>query len=251
MRSILPAGSQELDEQQILDAYANGVTPDRPLVRVNMVTSLDGASDLGGKSIGLSGTEDRRLLTLLRVLADVLLVGAGTLRQENYHPVLLDERYRDWRTQRGMNANPRLVIVSMRLALDPQLRALADAPATPLIITRRAAPPEKRAQLSEVAEVVDAGDQAVDMVRMIQLLDERDYRHILCEGGPHLLGSLTAAGLVDEFCLTTTPALASGSSGRITAGTRAGIPQRFRLRQLFVGDQGELYARYQYCNESS
>lgn len=251
MRSILPFGSGvELSQDQILDAYGSDIKPNGPMVRINMVTSLDGASDVDGRSIGLSGTEDRQLLTLLRVLADVVLVGAGTLRRENYNPLALDDHYKAWRRRRGMPENPRLAIVSSQLDLDPRLRALADAQVTPLIITRKAAAIGPRHKLASVAEVINAGDQAVDLGQMLEILSGLGYRHILCEGGPHLLGTLTAAELVDEFCLTTTPILAGPSSGRISAGATTAPPRRFRLQHLFAGDDGELYARYKYCNES-
>src|SRR5438552_18035028 len=59
--------------------------PGRPLVGLNMVTSIDGRAQLSGRAEGLSGRADRRLLQLHRVPYDALASGVGTLRADDFY----------------------------------------------------------------------------------------------------------------------------------------------------------------------
>jgi len=187
-------------------------------LRINFVTSLDGAVTVEGHSEGLSGEADKRVFGVLRKRCDALLVGAGTLRQEGYGPVRLDERRRTWRRQHGFAEYPTLVVLSGALALDPTHPALAEAPVRPVILTHRSAPADRRAALEPVADILTCGDTEVDLSAALGALHERGLRQVLSEGGPHVMGALTAAGLVDELCLTISPLLVGPGPSRITAG---------------------------------
>jgi riboflavin biosynthesis pyrimidine reductase len=192
--------------------------PTGPGIRMNFVTSVDGAVEIEGRSAGLANPPDKQVFALLRQFPDALLVGAGTLRQEGYRSVRLDEPRRAWRQKRGLTAYPRLVVASRRLDLDPTHPALCDAPVRPIILTCTASPPDRRTALSAVADVLVRGDAEVDLTAAHADLRERGLAAILSEGGPHLFGALTAADLVDEVCLTVSPLLAGAGAGRITAG---------------------------------
>ena len=76
MRMILPKTGDELDDFELAEAYGY---PRERWLRTNMVMSADGAGALDGLSGGLSGTGDKRVFGILRVLADVVLVGSGTV----------------------------------------------------------------------------------------------------------------------------------------------------------------------------
>jgi riboflavin biosynthesis pyrimidine reductase len=80
-----------------------------------------------------------------------------------------------------------------------------------------------------VADVLAYGDDDVDLAAGVAELRARGMARILTEGGPHLMGSLTAADLVDEVCLTVSPLLAGAGAGRITAGEPSPV------RDLTVG----------------
>jgi len=233
-----PGNDAALDDDALADAYA----PDRPSVRVNFVTSTDGAVELAGYSEGLSGPADQRVFGVLRMLCDGLLVGAGTLRHEGYGAVRLNGRRRDWRTSRGLPPYPTLVVVSRSLALDPRQGAFADAPVRPIVLTCATAPAAAAAALAEVADVVTVGERAVDLRAAVDLLRERGLSHLLSEGGPSVLGALTAADLVDELCLTVSPLLAGPGAGRITAGPGS-PPRRLSLRHALAAE-GMLILRY-------
>jgi len=225
----------EPDEAVLRDRYA----PNRhgpPLLRVNFVASVDGAVEVDGRSGGLGTPADQVAFRALRTLCDALLVGAGTLRREGYRAVLLDAQRRAWRVRHGLAGYPPLVVASARLGLDPANPALADAPVRPLILTHAGSPPDRRRALAAVADVLVHGADELDLAAALADLHARGLAQVLCEGGPHLLGALYAADLVDEVCLTVSPLLAGPGAGRITAGP-AGPVRGLRLADaLRAGD---------------
>ncbi|HSJ20547.1 MAG TPA: dihydrofolate reductase family protein, partial [Nocardioidaceae bacterium] len=107
---------EPIGEVAAADAYA---VPDVPRhVRVNMVSSIDGAATLDGRVRTLTGPADQRLLLLLRALADVLVVGAGTVRAEGYGPLRVDPALAPLRQAAEQSAAPRLVVPTRSLDLD-------------------------------------------------------------------------------------------------------------------------------------
>jgi riboflavin biosynthesis pyrimidine reductase len=234
---IRPAG--ELTDEQLVEAYA---PTDRavPMIRVNMISSLDGAGSLHGRSGGLGNAVDQAMMARLRRLADVVVIGAGTIRAEGYGPVLLSQENQAWRVAYGLAAHPRMAIVTRSLELDPAL--FEDPPARPILITEAQAAERLGNRFGDRAEVIVCGDGAVDLAAMRAALMTRGLTQILCEGGPHLLGQLTTARLVDELCLTLSPLLAGPGAGRITAGEPT-PPARMRLVHV-LADEDMLFLRY-------
>jgi riboflavin biosynthesis pyrimidine reductase len=111
-------GAGALNDAGLLAAYT--WPTDRSTLRINFVTSVDGAVTIDGYSAGLGSPSDKRVFDLLRMTCDAVIVGAGTLRHEGYGPLRLDEAHRNWRRQHGRPADPVLVVVSRRLDLDPR-----------------------------------------------------------------------------------------------------------------------------------
>src|SRR3954452_15153851 len=105
MRALVPTPSDTVDLEA---AYAVGVNapPDRPFVRINMISSLDGAIAVNGRSGLLGGPGDRQVFHALRSLADVILVGAGTARAEGYGPARIDPDAQERRRARGQHPVP-------------------------------------------------------------------------------------------------------------------------------------------------
>ncbi|WP_245601959.1 dihydrofolate reductase family protein [Hamadaea tsunoensis] len=192
----------------MIDEWLLARYPRTPGVRINFVTSVDGAAAVDGLSTALSSPADKEVFRLLRMTCDALLVGAGTFRQEAYRPLTLDAARREWRVGAGLSAYPRLVVFSNRLDLDPGHPALASAPVRPLIVTR-AAPAGH--PLAGVADLVGT-EEPVAALRQLGLT------HLLCEGGPGLTGWLTARDEVDEVCLTLAPLLAGPGAPRLVTG---------------------------------
>ncbi|TWD74976.1 riboflavin biosynthesis pyrimidine reductase [Kribbella amoyensis] len=232
-----------LTEDELIAAYS---VPDRsvPMVRANMVSSLDGAVSLEGKSGGLSSKDDQDMLGRLRMLADAILVGAGTVRAEGYDALRLRPARRDWRRENGLSDNGVLAIVSGRLDLDPASAPFVKSPVRPIVLTSAVAPADRRARLEEVADVLICGDAEVQVTEVVKALNDRGLLQLLCEGGPRLLGSLTGDDLVDELCLTVSPLLAGPGAARITNGAASTAVRQLKPLHYLLSDDGFLFTRY-------
>lgn len=181
---------------------------------MNFIASADGSAVLEGRSGGLGNANDQALMGVLRKASDVVLVGAGTVRTEGYDLV-----------------QPRMAIVTRRLDLDPG--TFGDA----IIVTVAAATGREKFR-----DVIVAGETSVDVPTMLAGLADRGLTRVLCEGGPTLVGTLEAAGAIDELCLTVSPILAGPGGTRITAGPPS-PPQRMELAHLLT-DGELLFTRY-------
>jgi 5-amino-6-(5-phosphoribosylamino)uracil reductase len=224
-------------------AYPEGV---HRWVRANMVASADGAATASGASAGLSGEADKRIFGVLRALADVVLVGAGTVRQEGYRPAIVREQYQEMRTAAGQGPAAAIAVVSTRMDLDLSLPLFTEPAVPTVILTTQDAPADVVEAATEAGvEVIAAGVGHVDMALAIDRLAERGLRRILCEGGPTLLAQVAGAARLDELCLSISPQLRAGDSGRILSGPElpgdVGMP--LLLHSLLTED-GYLFARY-------
>src|SRR5436189_936743 len=134
MRSLLPRWD---DERDLEAAYAapTDTIPASPFVRVNMISSFDGAIAVGGRSGLLGGPADRRVFRVLRSLADVILVGAGTARAEGYGPARLDEAIQARRRARGQSAVPPIAVVTRSCHLDWSTPFFTEAVARSIVVT--------------------------------------------------------------------------------------------------------------------
>lgn len=209
-------------------------------LRVNFISSLDGAVEIGGRSGPLGGPADRQAFMAMRAVADAVLVGAGTARAENYGPVRLSDDARSRRTDRGQPSLPPLAVVSARGDLDPRARLFGETGHV-LVLTTEAVR-SSRPDLSAVAELIPCGDTTVDIgVAMAQLRD-RGLGRILCEGGPALARTLLDAHLIDELCLTIAPLLA-GTGHRLMGAEALHRSARYQLTGL-LESESMLLARY-------
>ncbi|WP_433307754.1 pyrimidine reductase family protein [Actinoplanes sp. CA-030573] len=216
-----------------------------PTLRVNFIASADGAVSVDGLSAGLQGPGDKRIFDSLRMVCDALIVGAGTVKKENYDALRLTPSARAWRINSDLPEFPLMVVVSRSLDLDPGQLVFSDAPIRPIVLTHRGAP---AARISEVADVIAVGDGEVDLAAGIAALHERGATQLLSEGGPALFGSMIAADLVTELCLTVSPLLVGGGPGRIATGTPA--PARKMALRHILSLEDMLFLRYARRSES-
>lgn len=247
MRRLHPGPEVELTTGDLaaLVAADSRPTPDhRPWLAVNMVSSVDGAIQVEGRSGGLGGPSDRAMFRALREMPDVILAGAGTMRTENYGPVVIEDEGRSRRRSRGQAEVPRLAVVSASLRLDPDARLFSEPTQRPIVLTCAAAPDEARRALAPVADVLVAGDGTVDLVDAMRQLRDVGAEVVLCEGGPTLNAALLEADLVDEWDQTIAPLVVTGSPARGSAGELPGVVHSFELRRLLLDDEGVLLARY-------
>lgn len=203
-------------------------------VRANMIFSADGAAAFAGRAGPLSNPTDHGLLLALRLLADVVLVGAGTARAEGYGPVRLGAA--------GIERThaPPIAVVSGSGRLPESL--FADPAQRPILVTTARSANDPRFPPDDRPEVLIAGEDHVDVVDLVAQLRDRGMHRILCEGGPTLLDDLVAADLVDELCVTLAPKLAGtqpvGDGDRLLTAPRA-----LRLRHV-VSHDDFLYVKY-------
>ncbi|WP_101835055.1 pyrimidine reductase family protein [Frankia canadensis] len=239
----VPPGQEPGDEADLDAAYAYPAeAAHTSYVRSNFVGAVDGAAEVDGRSGPLGGEADLRVFRTLRWLSDVVLVGAGTARHENYGPVIVPPERRERRRAAGLAEVPPVAVVTASAGLDPAAR-LFDAEVRPLVLTCDAASPARRAALAEVAEVVVCGDAAVDMPRALAALAARGLTRVLTEGGPMLHAQLGGAGLLDELCLTVAPLLAG--PGRIGIVQGAAWPRPVSMRLVHVlAEDDNLFLRY-------
>lgn len=211
----------------------------RPWVLTNMIASADGATALDGVSGGLGGDADGMVFAALRAVADAIVVGASTVRLEDYRPPSGgSEEAAAARASRGQAPRPLLVIVTASLSVEPDQRSFTDSGYRPLVATVPSAPTDRRAALDERAEVIDCGIDQVDLSALLAELGRRGHRVVLSEGGPSLNGQLIADDLIDEWNLTISPILAAGDSKRPAQGPPLPHPAApMKLRRVWQADE--------------
>ena len=215
-------------------------TPDgQPWLLTNMIASADGATALEGVSGGLGGDADGNVFAALRAVADVIVVGASTVRLEDYRaPSGGSAEAAAARAARGQASRPLLVIVTASLSVDPDQRVFADPDYRPLVATVPGAPADRRAELADRADVFDCGTDQVDLPALLTELGGRGHRVVLSEGGPSLNGQLIADDLIDEWNLTLSPILAAGDSKRPAQGRPLPHPAvPMQLRRVWQADE--------------
>jgi riboflavin biosynthesis pyrimidine reductase len=208
---------------------------------------LDGAAAYGGKVSPLGSESDQQVLSLLRGLSDVVIVGANTIRVEGYGPLPPLDSWRDIR--RGRSPAPPLAIVSARLDLDFEAPVFAEAYARPILITCASAPEERRRAAGRYADVLVCGELVADIGEALDELAERGLVRQLSEGGPRLLAEVAAAGRLDELCLTLSPQVMAGEAPRILNGPLIDA-MPMRLGHV-IEDDGFLFLRYLRDNARS
>jgi riboflavin biosynthesis pyrimidine reductase len=233
VRSVWPLATGELTGADLEGIYAYPADLDRPWVQVNFVASADGAVEVGTTSAALSHAADRAVFLLGRDLADVVLVGAGTARAENYRGVVAGPKRLERRRRLGFAGVPPIAVVTRTADLDPASRLFTETAVPPIVVTTDTA--DTRALEAAGAEVIRAGHDDVDLRRALDLLAARGLRRVDCEGGPGLFGRLVEADLVDQLCLTVAPLLVAGQAGRIATGPHA-VPRRLELASILVED---------------
>jgi riboflavin biosynthesis pyrimidine reductase len=214
-------------------------------VMAHMVGGLDGSAAVGGRVGALSDAPDAELFRLMRALADVVMVGAQTVRAEGYGAVKLMPEQIEARVALGKSATPPLAVVSRSLDLDWSAKAFTGPPpeSRTLVITCASADPQRIRQAGEVAEVVIAGDERVDPALALRKLSELGHRMVLCEGGPTWLGQLVAADLLDELCLSVAPIM-GGDALPVSVSPPQAPLVRFRLEHV-LRDGDTLFLRYE------
>ncbi len=244
MQRIYPASEPIDGTDQLVKAYAYPEPNTSPYVRANMVMTLDGAAwGANHRSGSISSPPDRDVFAILRGLADVILVGAETARRERYGPAVTTTELTNHRAALGQRPDPAIAVVSRSLEFDLAAPLFAETTERTIVLTTESSPRNRRDVLSEMASVIVAGGDAVDFGVALRALAERGLTRVLCEGGPHVLGEVIRAGLLDDLCLTISPQLAGGDALRILAECPPIEDGRLALAHI-LEDDGTLLTRW-------
>lgn len=237
---------ESVDDDRVGDFYAYPDGLRRCWVRGNMITSADGGATVDGKSGGLGGPGDRTLFHRMRQAADVILVGASTVRTENYSGAQSTPAARQTRQARGQSEVPPIAVLTRSADFDRDAKLFHRTEVRPLILTSAPAAVTARERFGDLADIVDAsGDEpdSVDPAAALDVLADRGLLRVLTEGGPAILGLFTAADLLDELCVTIAPVLVGGEAPRIVTGLgRVRTP--LHRSHVLSDDDGFLYCRY-------
>ncbi len=250
MRLLFDRGGGEpraLADADLVELYRHPVREDRPWLRSNFVSSLDGSvQGPDGRSGSINTPSDQAVFALHRALSDAIVVGASTVRDEGYRAVALAPWQSELRLAEGLAPFPTLVIISKTARLDPTVAATdPGAGGSVIVVTTSGKTAEELEPLREAGiEVVDTHTPDVDLVSVLDNLAGRGLPRLLCEGGPRLHRDLLAAGLVDEMSLTLAPVVVGGAGLRSTSGAGFGKSLDFRLEFALLGDDGALFTSY-------
>jgi len=191
-----PAADLDLDEA-FADLALPSPPPGRPLVGVNMVTSIDGRAQLAGKAEGLAGRADRRLLQLYRVGFDAVASGVGTLRADDFYshlPADLAAR----RAAAGRPPQPTAVVIAGTGPVPTDRRWFSHADQPRILIVGGGPtigePPG--------TELLVAPTDEPEPGWVLARLRERGIRSLLLEGGPTTNAAFLAADAIDELYWT-------------------------------------------------
>ena len=224
MRRLLP---EPADDTTVDEAYGSalGSRADGPWVGLCMVASIDGSTAVDGNSAKLSSATDAAVLGRLRQLADVIVVGAGTVRDEGY----------------GAPHKPgqRVGVITSSGRMDYSSDLFVSGAG--FVITSETGAPE----LPSGIDVVRVGDHRIDLqaalLRLRTVVDRADYVQV--EGGAALNGALFDADLIDEINVTTSPATVGGPGPRLAVGAPPRA-HRFDVAQLAIDDESFVYMRW-------
>jgi GTP cyclohydrolase II len=195
--------------------------PDRPYVLLKYAQTLDGRiATRSGDSKWISGEPERQVSHALRAACDAVLVGAGTVRQDD--PQLT--------VRLVPGATPLRVVLSSRLGV-PQTAKVFSEEAPTMIFTTADADSQRRAELLTAGVAVSdvaAAPGGVDLAAVLAELHQAGVRSLMVEGGAGVITSLLAARLVDRLVVSVSPVIVGAGVeavgelgvGRITDGLR-------------------------------
>lgn len=239
---LLPHGRPPIapdpTEAELTELYAY---PEGPWLRAGMIATLDGAATgPDGRSGSINGPADLRVFTTARALADVVLVGAGTVRAEGYLAPRTRPSLVPGRRRRGQADHPLLAVVTRSGDLPTALLA-EEAP--PWVFTTAGTPRLEHLRRHLPPDRLHVHDGVLRLTDVVETLVAAGHRRLLAEGGPAVLADLVAEGLVDELCLTLSPLLVGGPAPRILRTAASARTHPVRCAHLLHAD-GTLLGRW-------
>ncbi len=243
MRRLLPEPEADVTVPELVAELHPWSDPpaDRPYVLVNFAVTLDGRVAIDGVSRRIGSDRDTEMLVGLRTRVDAVMIGAGTMRAENYGRVVADPAKREQREAEGLTADPLMVIVSGGLDLPWEAPLFTEGIGEVVIFTAA----DAEAPETETLVTLVRHEERVDLAKALaHLRKQRGVRALLCEGGPRLHGSLHAISAVDEMFVTHAPKIAGGDGPGLVEGLDHS--ERTAAVEWIVAEPetGEIFGRY-------
>jgi riboflavin biosynthesis pyrimidine reductase len=220
----------------------------RPLVAVNMITSIDGRAQLDGSAEGLGSRADRRLMRHYRAAFDAVATGAGTLRAAGAWLRVGDDLAAR-RAAEGRSPNPTGIVIAGMDSVPTDARWFAGD--EPRILVVGAANPLTEAPAG--TELLRAPEDRPDPAWVLDRLAARGIGTLLLEGGPNLNAAFLAADLIDEMYWTIGAHLLGTDAMPMIAPIPGGSPYAHAPRAAslvsVLRHDDELFVRYRFRSD--
>ena len=187
---------------------------ERPYTLLSCGMSIDGYLDSANiKRLRLSNDADFDRVDAVRADCDAIMVGAATVRNDNPRLLIRSSDRRAARRARGLCPSPMKVTVTSRAELDADAAFFSLGEAEKVVYCATPAADRARAQLGDVATVVDAGEPVV-MRRISEDLFRRGVRRLMVEGGGTVHTQFLTDDIADELHLVIAPFFVGDSRAR-------------------------------------
>lgn len=212
----------------------------------NLATSLDGKIATASRAFFHLGTPaDRRQMQVLRKRADVVVMGASTLRTCRFYCGL-----------KAGKKQPANAILSTRLEGISPGWAFFKKPGVQRILFVTAKPSAQKIrafeQSSEIIQLDPASRKKPISRQILDELQLRGLTQVLVEGGGSLMWDFISAHLLDEINLTLTPKVVGGTESPTLVDGKgfspAEIPSLKLMKCRKLGN--ELYLTYRFQNRN-
>lgn len=172
----------------------------RPYVVVNVAMSADGKlSTRERRQVKISGAQDFARVDRLKAGCDAVMVGIGTVLADDPSLTVKGDECKKRRLERGSDEHPVRIVIDSRARIPLDASILHKGPGRRIVAVSSRADPAKVSSLKELATVIVAGDEEVDLPLMLDELGAMGIQRIMVEGGGTVIAGLVTAGLVDEI----------------------------------------------------
>jgi len=205
-----------------------------PHVTINLAMSADGKlSTTERRQVKISGTKDFERVDLLKSETDAIMVGIGTVLADDPSLTVKSPLLKEKRVSEGKDENPVRIIVDSKAKTPPDAEILHKGPGKRIIAVSKSADPEKIAELNDYADIIQAGDDKVDLRALLEALAETGIKTLMVEGGGTLIWSLFEENLVDEYYTCIGNIIIGGSTAPTPAdGTGFVMEDKFTKLKL-------------------
>ncbi|TGC11088.1 2,5-diamino-6-(ribosylamino)-4(3H)-pyrimidinone 5'-phosphate reductase [Methanolobus halotolerans] len=172
---------------------------ERPFVFINSAMSADGKiSTKERKQVKISGSFDFDRVDALRAGSDAVMVGIGTVIADDPSLTVKSEKRQIERKQAGLEENPVRVVVDSNAKIPLDADIFKKGEGRRIVIVSGSASSEKLRQLEDVATIIIAGEDKVDLAAAMEELRKTGINRLMVEGGATLNWGMLSNGLVDE-----------------------------------------------------